>query len=171
MYTYNEVIMNCPAETAFRYAREVERWPELLPHYRRTSFEQGGSGVGGKVEMAAYRPFKPLKWPVWWTSDMEVDEVKQVVHYKHIKGVTRNMEVEWRLEPMSEDAVKVSIVHRWYRPPFGRRLIAGTICDQFVHAIADLTLQGLKRHAEQEQLEKQERVRRAGIEGMQVVRV
>ncbi|GGG88846.1 SRPBCC family protein [Paenibacillus radicis (ex Gao et al. 2016)] len=177
MYTYNEVTMNCSAETAFRYAREVERWPELLSHYRRTSFEQGGSDTGGKVEMAAYRLFKPLKWPVWWTSDMEIDEAKQVVQYKHIKGVTRNMEVEWRLEPVAEDAVKVSIIHRWYSPPFGRRMLAGIICDMFVHAIADRTLQGLKQHAEQEQLEKQEKqeqqeqVRQAGRESLQVLRV
>lgn len=149
MYTHNEIMMKCSLETAFRYARQVEFWPELLPHYRSTVFHRGGSEHGGLVEMAAIRSFKPFNWPVWWVSEMEVRPEEMVIAYKHIRGVTKGMEVEWRLANEG-DSVIVSITHQWDRPPIGRQLASNLIGEVFVHAIADQTLQGLKLQAEQE---------------------
>ncbi|WP_336786645.1 SRPBCC family protein [Paenibacillus sp. MMO-177] len=150
MYTRNEITINCDKKTAFRYAREVENWPVLLPHYRGVQFEQGGSDRGGLVMMRAVRPFKPFKWPVWWVSEMNVDEQLCSVYYKHVRGVTSGMEVEWRIEePQGErDQVKVTIIHRWLQPPLGRRLAADMIGEVFVYAIADRTLRGLKQQIE-----------------------
>lgn len=149
MYTYNEIKMNCKPDIAFRYASQVEAWPQLLPHYRHIKFHRGSGGKGGLVEMAAVRPFKPFNWPVWWMSEMNVKPEEHFVGYTHIQGVTRGMEVEWRLEDEG-DQVKVSIIHKWDRPPLGRRLAAAIIGHMFVHVIADRTLQGLKLQAEAE---------------------
>ncbi|MUT65371.1 SRPBCC family protein [Paenibacillus sp. NEAU-GSW1] len=156
MRTYNEITMQCSADTAFQFAKQVESWPELLSHYRSVTFRQGDSSKNnGLVEMAAVRPFNRLRWPVRWTSQMEVNESRRLVKYLHVRGVTRGMEVEWRLEredASQDNSVIVSIVHRWRQPPFGRRLAAGIIGRLFVHAIAQRTLQGLKRHAEHAEL-------------------
>lgn len=151
MYTRNEITINCDKHTAFRYARQVEQWPSLLGHYRDVQFEQGSSERGGVVLMRAVRPFKPFKWPVWWVSEMQVDEQQCSVYYKHVRGVTSGMEVEWQIEPLAErDQVTVIIIHRWLQPPFGRRLASDMIGEVFVHAIADRTLQGLKERIEQQ---------------------
>jgi ribosome-associated toxin RatA of RatAB toxin-antitoxin module len=149
MYTRNEITINCDQETAFQFARQVERWPMLLPHYRGVQFEEGSSEEGGLVMMKAVRPFKPFGWPVWWVSQMDIDQQRRSVFYKHVRGVTAGMEVEWQIEPQGhKDQVKVVIIHRWLQPPFGRKLASGMIGDLFVYAIADRTLQGLKRQIE-----------------------
>ncbi|MCM3627575.1 SRPBCC family protein [Paenibacillus glycanilyticus] len=156
MYTRNEITINCDKNTAFRYARQVEQWPALLPHYRGVQFEQGSSDQGGLVMMRAVRPFKPFKWPVWWVSEMRVDDQQCSVYYKHVRGVTSGMEVEWQIEPHGhERQVKVIIIHRWLQPPFGRRLASDMIGDLFVHAIADRTLQGLKEQIELQDVQKE----------------
>ncbi|MFF2479420.1 SRPBCC family protein [Paenibacillus sp. NPDC058071] len=148
MYTYNETTMRCSPEIAFRYASEVEKWPELLSHYRSTFFYEGNGRQGGVVEMAAVRPFPFFNWPVWWRSEMKVDEPGRRVLYTHTRGVTKGMEVEWRLVPEGESSVKVSIKHVWNEPPFGRRRIARLIGAWFVYVIAQRTLNGLRLQAE-----------------------
>ncbi|ANY69072.1 hypothetical protein BBD42_23250 [Paenibacillus sp. BIHB 4019] len=149
MHTYNEVTMRCEPLTAFHYARKIENWPQLLPHYRQIQFRYGGSERGGLVKMAAVRPFKRFQWPVWWESEMVVSEEELMVGYRHVRGVTKGMEVEWRIVPAGEK-VSVSIVHRWNAPPWSRRLFASFIGNWFVYAIAERTLQGLKQKAELE---------------------
>jgi len=59
--------MRAPAERVFRAAQDVERWPEILPHYRRVRFLErrpGGGlrlrtdaapGLGGAVAREAVR--------------------------------------------------------------------------------------------------------------------
>ncbi|KQO17176.1 SRPBCC family protein [Paenibacillus sp. Leaf72] len=149
MHTYNEVTMRCEPLTAFHYARKIENWPQLLPHYRQIQFRYGGSERGGLVKMAAVRPFKRFQWPVWWESEMVISEEELMVGYRHVRGVTKGMEVEWRIVPAGEK-VSVSIVHRWNAPPWSRRLFASFIGNWFVYAIAERTLQGLKQQAELE---------------------
>jgi Polyketide cyclase / dehydrase and lipid transport. len=158
MYTRNEITINCDKNTAFQYARQVEQWPVLLPHYRAVRFEQGSSDQGGLVLMKAVRPFKPFKWPVWWVSEMNVDEQSCSVYYKHVRGVTTGMEVEWLIESIghgNQVQVKVIIIHRWLQPPFGRRLASDMIGEVFVYAIADRTLQGLKEQIEQQAVQEE----------------
>ena len=133
----------------FALAREVTRWPEKLPHYRyvRVVEQRGETAI---VEMSANRPFGPLDWPTWWTSEMQVDAAARVVRYRHIRGVTTGMDVEWRIEPTSRGA-RVTLVHEWEGPPWGplrRPAAEWVIGPVFVHGIATRTLAGLGRHAE-----------------------
>ncbi|MFC4777652.1 SRPBCC family protein [Paenibacillus sp. GCM10023252] len=148
MYTWNEAVFHTKQEEAFRLASEVDRWPELLPHYRSVKFLEGDSAKGGIVEMAAVRPFgRGLKWPVWWMSEMEIDAAESVVRYRHIRGVTKGMDVEWNLTNLGDEII-VTIVHKWNRPAIGVRAAADLIGNVFVHHIADRTLAGLKRAAD-----------------------
>lgn len=155
MYMVDELEMRAPLEACFRAGAEVERWPEILPHYRWVRFhERDGSG-GGKVEMAARRDFGPAPYPVWWVSDMRVDERRPAVLYRHVAGVTAGMDVEWRFEVLSPGVTRVSILHawedgpRWPLPRPARRLVsAAVIGPVFIHHVAGRTLRGIRDHVE-----------------------
>ena len=139
---------------AFRVAADVERWPDVLPHYRWVRFlEKRGFGHG-IVEMAAWRDFGgPLRWPTWWVSEMEVDEGVPIVRYRHVDGITRGMTVRWEFVSTSGEGTLVRIVHEWDGPPWP--LIRGIAADHvigphFVSAIAERTLAGICAAAERD---------------------
>ncbi len=144
----NHTAMRAPIELVFRLAAEVEQWPRLLTHYRRVA-QLATRREGRIVEMSAVRP--PLPLPVRWRAVQAVDDGGHTIRYRHVGGVTRGMEVEWRLVPAGE-IVDVTIVHRfaprwpWPGPWLARRIV----CGFFVHGIAERTLAGLRRAAEHE---------------------
>ncbi len=84
--------MRASLASVFEAASDVERWPTILPHYRWVRRLEGSL-----VEMAAWRPFGPLKYPVWWVSEMTLDRAAGAIHYRHVRGITRGMQVTWRL--------------------------------------------------------------------------
>ncbi|MBI1723263.1 MAG: SRPBCC family protein [Gemmatimonadetes bacterium] len=143
-----------PLERIFRAAADVERWPEWLPHYRWVRFLERRSD-GGVVEMAAFRPFGPLRYPTWWVSEMSVDRERPCIRYRHIRGITRGMDVAWEFESTS-DGVGVTITHRWDGPawPLIRKPAASLVIGPvFVHGIAQRTLAGIARQAEKGEAE------------------
>lgn len=130
-------------------AADVERWPEFLAHYRWVRMHERRDH-GGRVEMAAWRPFGALRYPTWWLSEMEIDETTLEIRYRHIGGITRGMDVVWRLE-LKEGQVEVTIVHEWAGPTWpllGRIAADWVIGPVFIHGIASRTLAGVKRKAE-----------------------
>ncbi len=145
MHTETTVQINGSAETVFRYAARVEDWPRLLPHYRgvRVIRANGNERV---VEMRARRN----RIPVWWWARQVVLPAERRIRYTHLRGVTRGMEVEWRLEPCAAGVI-VTIVHdlspRW--PLVGRAVADRIIGPMFVEPIAGATLRQIKRLVEQ----------------------
>ena len=149
MHTVDRLVMRAPASRVFAAAADVERWPALLPHYRWVRMLERRSR-GGVVEMAAYRPFGPLNYPTWWVSEMEIDREAFVVRYRHLRGITTGMDVEWRLLPQGPHT-EVTIVHTWEGPrwPLIRRPAAEWVIGPvFVHGIASRTLAGICRAVE-----------------------
>jgi len=152
MHTVDRIVIRAPNDRVLELAADIERWPQILPHYRRVRFLERRNG-GGLVEMAAVRPFGPLRYPAWWMSQMTVDRPAAEIRYRHVRGITRGMDVVWRLAP-GADGVLVTVVHRWGGPPWPlvgglvARLVIGPV---FVHGIAARTLAGLKRFAEEAQ--------------------
>lgn len=150
MRTVDRLRMQAPAEPVFAAARDVERWPELLGHYRWVRFLERGPD-SAVVEMAAWRPFGALRYPTWWVSEMWVDPPALEVRYRHIRGITRGMDVVWKIVPAGT-ATDVTIIHDWTGPawPLIRRPAAEWIIGPvFVHGIASRTLAGIARHVEQ----------------------
>lgn len=151
MRTVDHITIRAPLDRVFAAAAAVERWPSLLGHYRWVRFRER-RGAGGVVEMAAWRPFGPLRWPTWWVSEMTVDAPANEIRYRHIRGITTGMDVVWRLRP-ADGAVAIELVHDWTGPrwpligPAAAALIIGPV---FVHGIASRTLAGLKRQLERE---------------------
>ncbi len=152
MQTVDERLVRATPNAIFELARSVERWPEWLPHYRLVRMHTHAADGGGVVEMAAWRDFGPVRWPTWWMSDMEVDHARPAVRYRHVRGITRGMDVEWRFDALpGGGGTRVRIVHVWNGPSWP--LIGGiaairVIGPQFIHAIASRTLAGLAAMAE-----------------------
>jgi uncharacterized membrane protein len=149
MRTVDRVRVRAPLERVLQAAIDVEQWPRLLSHYRWVRMLER-NGEGGLVEMAAWRPFGKLRYPTWWISEMQVDRPAAAVRYRHVRGITRGMDVEWRLRPSGEDT-EIEIVHEWTGPawpligPAAATLVIGPV---FIHGIASRTLAGLARHVE-----------------------
>jgi Polyketide cyclase / dehydrase and lipid transport len=150
MRTVDRIRIRAPFARVFAAASSVSRWPEILPHYRWVRRLDGGL-----VEMAAWRSFGAgLKYPTWWISEMTIDRPAGEIRYRHVRGVTRDMQVVWRLVEVgegSEGAIDVEIVHTWDGPrwPLIGRLAANLVIGPiFIHGIASRTLAGIKRAAE-----------------------
>jgi uncharacterized membrane protein len=150
--TVDRTRVRAPLERVFTVAAAVERWPEILPHYRWVRRLDGDL-----VEMAAWRPFGPLKYAVWWVSEMTLDRPAGAIHYQHVRGITRGMKVTWRLVEVGggsgggEGGVDVEIVHTWDGPawPLIGRLAADLVIGPvFIHGVASRTLAGIKRAVE-----------------------
>ncbi len=149
--TVDQITIRAPLERIFEAAANVEQWPRILPHYRTVRFlERRDGGGGGIVEMAAWRPFGVARYPTWWVSEMRVDRAAREIRYRHVRGITRGMDVVWRLAARA-DGVEVTIVHEWTGPAWpligglAARLVIGPV---FIHGIASRTLAGIKRFAE-----------------------
>jgi ribosome-associated toxin RatA of RatAB toxin-antitoxin module len=153
MTVIDEQLVHAPLASIFALAADVENWPKHLPHYRYVRFHERRADGGGTVEMSANRPFGVIDWPTWWTSLMTVTPPGSAVpsiRFRHIRGVTKGMDVEWTFVPHADD-VLVRIVHVWNGPPvplIGDVAARGVIGPVFVHGIASRTLAGLARAAE-----------------------
>lgn len=149
MRTVDETTMRAAPERVFEAAADVERWPAILPHYRwvRTLERHAGHAL---VEMAAWRPFGPVRYPTWWVSEMRTDPAARTVTYRHVRGITTGMDVEWKIVPDGRGA-RVTIVHEWSGPPWplvgaaAAELVIGPV---FIHGIASRTLAGIRSHVE-----------------------
>ena len=155
MKTVDELVVRAPLARIFALAADVEQWPKHLSHYRYVRFLERRADGGGVVEMSANRPFGAVEWPTFWTSLMSVNAPGKsggspAIRFRHIRGVTAGMEVEWSFANSTAGTV-VRIVHLWNGPPWpliGEVAARGVIGPVFVHGIASRTLAGLGRAAE-----------------------
>lgn len=150
MHTHNETLVRAPLRACLRAAADVERWPEILPHYRSVEFERKDDFGHGRVRMSAVRHFGAVPYPTWWTSEMRTDMAAGEVHYHHVAGITAGMDVVWRLEE-TDDGTRIVILHDWSGP--GWPLIGGfaaraVIGPRFIRVVADRTLAGIRREVE-----------------------
>ena len=151
MITVDEQLVRASPAVCFRVGADVERWPEILPHYRRVEFRRKDAFGTGIVEMAAWRDFGPLPYPTWWVSEMRVAADEPAVYYRHIEGVTRGMDVKWEFHSHA-GGTRIRITHWWTGPawPLIRRFAADyVIGPHFVSAIAQRTLAGVAARAAQ----------------------
>ena len=154
MTTIDAAHVAAPLPVIFELARDVERWPEHLPHYRFVRFTRRDGRDGGIVEMSANRPFGPVGWPTFWRSEMETIPLSAVqspaIRFRHIGGITTGMDVIWEFASAGS-GTDVRIVHVWNGPPIplvGSLAARAVIGPVFVHGIASRTLAGLARAAE-----------------------
>lgn len=131
-------------DAIFALAAAVEDWPSILPHYRsvRVLRERGHRRL---VEMAAQRD----GFPVRWTAIQELHPSERRITFRHVRGVTRGMDVAWSLTPAGS-GIDVAIWHA-FTPPWPLvpdALIRLAIGELFVENIAAKTLRRIKELAE-----------------------
>lgn len=152
MITVDERLIRAPAEVCYHVAADVERWPEFLPHYRYVRFHDADAVARRTVEMAAWRDFvRPIRYPTWWVSTMDCDPAGPLIRYRHVRGITRGMDVRWEFRVRGRYATHVRIVHTWDGPRWP--LVGGVaarhvIGPHFISAIATRTLAGVAAQAE-----------------------
>jgi ribosome-associated toxin RatA of RatAB toxin-antitoxin module len=144
MRTETQTWMRAPAAVIYPLAAEVERWPERLPHYRWVTLLER-SGNRKLVEMAASRD----GFPVRWQAIQELFPEEPRITFRHVRGLTRGMEVEWSFTPQ-DGGTLVRITHeltlRW--PLIGTWAAEHVIGPHFIHNIATKTLRRIKQLAE-----------------------
>jgi hypothetical protein len=148
MQTETVVTIKGPLSRIVELAGDVERWPRILPHYRWVTLLEGG-GDRKVVEMAARRGRIPVRWRA--VQQIDRSGPTPVIAYRHIRGVTRGMEVAWTFVE-ENGGVHVAIWHS-FRPSWP--LVGDAIADRiigphFVEYIAGLTLGTIKQIVEGE---------------------
>ncbi len=136
-----------PPELVFRLARDVERWPSLLPHYVSVAVARRADGGAPLARFVAVRSLVPrlgLGFPVAWRAIIWSEPAERRLRFRHVAGATGGMDVTWRIEP-TVGGCRVSIEH-----DFSPRIAAwATIVDRlFVRPIASRTLATFKSIAE-----------------------
>jgi ribosome-associated toxin RatA of RatAB toxin-antitoxin module len=110
-----------PPDLLFRLARDVERWPRLLPHYVAADRERPPDPDGRLlVRFIARRPILPvlgLGLPVAWRSLTWSDAERRRLRFTHRGGATNGMDVTWRIEPVGADGRRTRIeIEHDFRP-------------------------------------------------------
>ncbi len=139
--------MAAPRERIFALAADVERWPQLLPHYRYVRRLPAAHGERSFAMGARRGPI-----PVRWRATQRPVPDDGVIEFTHTGGLTRGMRVAWRLVPV-EGGTEVSIEHELHLawPLIGGFAASRVIGPHFVDAIAGRTLQRMKLLAEADQ--------------------
>ena len=141
------VEISAPAELVFDLARDVERWPALLPHYSRVRVRERHPDGAVSAEMVAVRALIPalgFGLPVAWRSRTWSERDPLRLRFVHSGGATDGMDVTWRIVS-TPIGCRVSIEHD-FRPRFPAW---GTLVNRlFVRPIATRTLATFKSIAE-----------------------
>ncbi len=135
----------------FELARDVTRWPHLLPHYRAVAVVRR-DGDRLVARMSAVRPLGPLRIPVTWSAEQwaePADESDLRLRFRHVRGFTRGMDVTWHIRP-NGDGASVSIEHDFSRrlPLLGPSVLPWFVDRLVVRAIAGRTLATFRALAE-----------------------
>ncbi len=120
--------IGAPPDLVFRLARDVERWPDLLPHYvtaaRRAAPDASGRLLIGFVARRPLIRVLGLGLPVAWRSLTWSDTADRTLHFAHRGDATNGMDVTWRIVERPGGGCRVDIEHD-FRPrvPGWARLI------------------------------------------------
>ena len=144
MHTETRITIQGDIDRIFALASAVEDWPRWLPHYRWVKV-LSGDRTDRIVAMAAHRD----GFPVHWTACQRLEPTQHRIHFTHVRGISRGMEVTWFLDG-DGPLVHVRIVHdltwRWW--PIGPWVAHYIIGELFVNNIASKTLRTLKQQIE-----------------------
>jgi ribosome-associated toxin RatA of RatAB toxin-antitoxin module len=147
MHSSIAIDIGAPPALVFALARDVRRWPDLLPHY--VAVEPLGEPQNGSVtaRMIARRPLIPvlgLGLPVAWRAVAWSEPDDRRLRFRHLGGATKGMDVTWRIEA-ANDGCRVTIDHR-FAPRFGPWALF--VDRVFTRPIATRTLATFKAIAE-----------------------
>jgi ribosome-associated toxin RatA of RatAB toxin-antitoxin module len=147
MHRTNAITIDGDLQTIYALGAEIERWPDLLPHYRFVDvlWQDGDRMV---ARMGASRDGLPVSWMCY---QERIPEEPRIT-FRHIGGFTRGMQVAWTFEEHGDGLVTVRIAHDFRKgwPVLDRFVSATVVGEWFVSAIAGKTLAQVQLLAEAE---------------------
>ena len=142
MRTQNSVTIAGELESVYDYASRVEKWPEILPHYRDVKILE--SGVKERlVSMHCVRSFGLFNWTCKWRAKQTLDPEASRIYFRHVSGPAKGMQVEWALSK-KPDGVETTIRHDLHARSLVNKLYAAFIGPMFIEPIAGQTLARIK---------------------------
>jgi ribosome-associated toxin RatA of RatAB toxin-antitoxin module len=150
MDTSIERVVAAEPAALYALAAAVEDWPRLLPHYRWVRVLASDGDRSRTVEMAARRDVigPRLSVPLRWTAVQTLHPESMRIEFRHVRGVTRGMWVEWTIKPAGSSNTEVRIRHvftpRW---PVPDTLVRAIVGEYFVNGVARRTLACLAERA------------------------
>lgn len=142
-----EVDVAAAPRLVFELARDVERWPSLLPHYLDVQVLERHQDGALTARMVAVRSVvRRLGYglPVTWRARAWSVEPDLQLRFVHAGGATAGMDVTWRIEP-TPTGCHVAIEHSFDPPVPGWAAFVNRL---FVRPIATRTLATFKTIAE-----------------------
>ena len=144
MHSESTIWIDAPPDRVFPLVADLARWKEHLPHYRYVRVLAAENG-GVRAAMSARRGVIP----VFWHAVQTVDQAGRSIRFRHVRGVTRGMEVLWTLSP-ERGGTRARITHDlalpW--PLVGPWVAEHVIGRGFIEPIAGKTLARFKAIAE-----------------------
>jgi len=133
-----------PPRDLFDLVSDLSRWERLLPHYRYVRILDQTNGVT-RAAMSARRGRIPVFWEALQTRDLETLSIR----FRHVRGVTRGMDVVWSLTP-ERGGTLASVRHdlRFRVPLVGEWLAKRVIAREFIEPIVAKTLGCFRAAAE-----------------------
>jgi len=128
----------------FELVSDLSRWDRLLPHYRYVRILSRRDGTT-HAAMSARRGF----FPVFWEALQTVDPEARTIRFRHVRGITRGMEVLWSFTP-ERGGTRARVDHDLtFRVPLvGRWLSERVIAREFIEPIVSMTLGRFRAIAE-----------------------
>lgn len=142
----NEITINSDPVTVSQFVARVERWAEILPHYRYVS-RVDSIGADQRYVMSAWRDSIPVRWEALVSWEPEVPRLR----FRHLAGFTRGMNVEWTFVPLpGKGETLVTILHDMSDiRGFRRMAIDRFVAAFFIDFIANRTLACMKARIEE----------------------
>ena len=141
------VEVRAPSNLVFELARDVERWPQLLPHYQSVHVLERHADKSISARMVAVRRTVGLLVPgipVTWRARVWFDEDELRLRFRHRGGATNGMDVTWFIQPTASGC-RVRIEHQFEPRVPGWAILVDVL---FVRPIARRTLAAFKAIAE-----------------------
>jgi len=128
--------MDAPPGRCFDLVSDLRLWPTALPHYRYVRI-LSVSEAGTHAAMSARRGLVPVFWEALQTTDIP----SRTIRFRHVRGVTRGMEVIWSFEE-ERGGTRARVHHQldFRFPVIGRWLADRIIAREFIEPIVAKTL-------------------------------
>lgn len=145
MHSTTDLWIEAAPRDLFDLVSDLSRWEEALPHYRYVRILSRGDGAT-HAAMSARRGWIPVFWEALQTADPEA----RTIRFRHVRGITRGMEVLWSFTP-ERGGTRARVDHdlRDFRIPLvGRWLAERIIAREFIEPIVAKTLGRFRALAE-----------------------
>jgi ribosome-associated toxin RatA of RatAB toxin-antitoxin module len=128
--------VQAPPRDVYELVADLSRWEERLPHYRHVRILDQQNG-DTRAAMSARRGWIP----VFWEAVQTLDPAAPAIHFHHVRGITRGMDVVWSFFP-ERGGTRAQVDHElsFQVPILGSWLAERVIAREFIEPIVARTL-------------------------------